>query len=207
LTLRWQRKTTLVHAFGLLLRRQWWFTRLTTTTTAEARPESEMGTEKKGWQSRHPATNTLPKGVKAMSEMLNSVTTAVKLVVAGIGGSGAKATAVNFIKDASGVREWAWLPNAIASQVRAGTVILAETVSRSSKVETTYTDKTGAVVDLKVPKRQVFLGGKVVVTAPESEPLAPCDFTVTDEAKVYASRVDAKSVGAATAEGDSSEPF
>lgn len=143
-----------------------------------------------------------------MSDMLNSVTTTVKLVVAGIGGSGAKATAVNFIKDAAGVREWAWLPLAEASQVRAGTVIFAETVSRSRTVETTYTDKHGAVVDLKVPKRQIFLGGRIVITAPESEPLAPCDFVVTDEAKVYASRVDAKSVGAATAEvASSDEPF
>ena len=143
-----------------------------------------------------------------MSETLKTAATgAEKLVVAGVGGSGKTSTAINFLKDASGVREWAWLPNAIASQVRAGTVILVETVSRSSKLETTYTDKTGAVVDLKVPKRQLFFGGEVVVTAPESEPLAPCVFTVTDEAKVYASRVDAKSVGAATAEGTSSEPF
>lgn len=144
-----------------------------------------------------------------MSDMLNTVTTAVKLVVAGVGGIGPKSTAVNFLKDASGVREWAWLPNAVATQVRAGTVILAETVSRSSKVETTYTDKSGAVVALKVPKRQVFLGGKVVVTAPESEPLPAAEFSVSDEARVYASRVDAKQVAsAATSEASSEdEPF
>jgi hypothetical protein len=146
-----------------------------------------------------------------MSEMLNTAATgAEKLVVAGIGGHGTKAIAINFLKDANGVREWAWLPLAYAPFVRAGTVLVAETVSRSSKLETTYTDKvSGAVVALKVPKRQLFLGGKVVISAPESEPLAPLTVEVTDDAKVYASRVDAKSVGAATAEGDSSaeEPF
>lgn len=144
-----------------------------------------------------------------MSDMLNTVTTAVKLVVAGVSNAGPKSTAVNFLKDASGVREWAWLPNAVATQVRAGTVIFADAVSRSSKVETNYTDqKTGLVVALKVPKRQLFLGGKVVVTAPESEPLPTAEFSVSDEAKVYASRVDAKKVApAATSDASGDEAF
>lgn len=145
-----------------------------------------------------------------MSDTLNTgSTTARKLVVAGVSGAGPKATAVNFLKDASGVREWAWLPNAIASQVRAGTVVIADAVSQSSKVETTYTDqKTGVVVALKVPKRQLFLGGAVTITAPESDPLPTADFTVTDEAVVYASRVDAKKVAsAATSDASGDEAF
>lgn len=140
-----------------------------------------------------------------MSEMLNTVTATVKLVVAGVGGSGPKSTAINLLKDASGVREWCWLPNQVASTVRAGSTITAEFVSRASKLETTYTDRTtGAVMELKVPKRQVFLGGVVTVDAPESEPLPEAKFVVTDEAKVYASRVDNKAV-AGTPSSD--EPF
>jgi len=145
-----------------------------------------------------------------MSDTLNTgSTTARKLVVAGVNNPGPKATAVNFLKDANGVREWAWLPNAIASQVRAGTVVIAGAISESSKVETTYTDqKTGVVVALKVPKRQLFLGGAIVVTAPESDPLPAADFTVTDEAKVYAARVDAKQVAsAATSDASGDEAF
>lgn len=145
-----------------------------------------------------------------MSDTLNTgSTTARKLVVAGVGGAGKKATAINFLKDANGVREWAWLPNEVAAVVRAGTVVVAGAVSESSTVETTYTDqKTGVVVALKVPKRQLFLGGKIVIQAPASDPLPAADFTVTDEAKVYASRVDAKQVAsAATSVASGDEAF
>ena len=136
-----------------------------------------------------------------MSEMLNAVTATVKLVVAGIGGAGPKATAVNLLKDSNGVREWCWLPNQIASHVRAGSVISAEVVSRASKVETTYT-KDGVVTELKVPKRQVFLGGKVTVDAPASDPVPTAEFSVTDEARVYASRVDAKAIASTDMSAD-----
>lgn len=127
-----------------------------------------------------------------MSEMLKAATTAVKLVVAGIGGSGKKATAVNLLKDAQGVREWCWLPNEYAINLRAGSVLMVDSVSRSSKLETTYTDNTGNAVVLKVPKRQVFLGGNLVIQAPESDPLPELVVTVTDEAVIYAARVDKK---------------
>jgi hypothetical protein len=149
-----------------------------------------------------------------MSESLNTPEdrekpVRAKLVVAGVGGVGPNATAINFQKDADGVREWGWVPNEIAADVRAGTVVYA-LVSRSSKVETTYTDKTGQVVALKVPKRQLFFGGETEVDAPESVPLPPTTWKVTDKAKVYAARVDAKQVAAKSTEtssGAADEPF
>lgn len=139
-----------------------------------------------------------------MSEMLNTVTTAVKLVVAGVGGIGPKATAVNFLKDDFGVREWAWLPNAIAASVRKGSVVTAEFATHASKTETTYI-KDGKTLELKVPKRQVFLGGVITVDAPESKPLPEATYVVTEAARVYASRVDAKQVASAATSEASSE--
>lgn len=143
-----------------------------------------------------------------MSEVLNTVTTAVKLVVAGVGGIGPKATAINFIKDDFGVREWGWLPNETAATVRKGSIVIAEFAERASKVETTYI-KNGKTLELKVPKRQVFLGGVITVDAPESKPLPEATYVVTDAARVYAARVDAKQVAsAATSEASSGEePF
>ncbi len=131
-----------------------------------------------------------------MSDMLNTATTAVELVVAGVNNSGPKATSVSFLTR-DGVREWAWLPNQMAVALRPGMTLLVETVQPASKVQTTYL-KDGVEVELKVPKRQLFLGGNITVEAPAQEPLKPVTFVVTDEARKYANNFDAKVTDVAT---------
>lgn len=126
-----------------------------------------------------------------MSDMLKTVTTAVKLVVAGVNNSGPKATSVSFLTR-DGVREWAWLANPLASSLRAGMVLLVEQVQPANKVQSTYINSDGVEVELKVPKRQLFLGGNITVEAPEQTPLLPVTFVVTDEAIKFANAVDAK---------------
>lgn len=137
-----------------------------------------------------------------MSEVVETATTAVKFIVAFVGGHGVKSTSVSFLKDQNGVRLWAWIDNSTAMSIRAGSVVSADAHRLSSVKETSYL-KEGVVTDLKVPRRQVFLGGNVVVDAPEQDPLPPVVAKVTDEAKVYASRVDSKVI---VVEG-SDEPF
>ena len=133
-----------------------------------------------------------------MSDMLNTATTAVQLVVAGINSPGPKATSVSFLTR-DGVREWAWLPNATASSLREGMTLLVEQVQPATKVQTTYTNQTtGEVVELKVPKRQLFLGGNITVEAPAQEALKPVAIVVTDEARKYAENFDTKRVEAST---------
>jgi len=141
-----------------------------------------------------------------MSEMLNTATTAVQLVVTRIGGSGPKMTNVGFTQDASGAWQWAWVPNALATQLRPGMVLAVEQVSPASKPETSYTNAVGVVVELKEPKRQLFLGGEMVVGAPEQEPLKPVTFVVTDEARKFANNYDAKR-DVVVADLGSDEPF
>ena len=131
-----------------------------------------------------------------MSEMLNTATTAVQLVVAGINSPGPKATSVSFLTR-DGVREWAWLANPMASSLRAGMTLLVEQVQPATKVQTTYL-KDGVEVELKVPKRQLFLGGSITVEAPAQEALKPVAFVVTDEALKYAHNFDSKVIDAAT---------
>jgi len=126
-----------------------------------------------------------------MSDMLKTVTTAVKLVVAGVGGVGPKSTNVAFVTR-DGVREWAWIGNPLAVSLRAGMVLLVEQVQPANKVQTTYINSEGVEVELKVPKRQLFLGGNITVEAPEQTPLLPVTFVVTDEAIKFANNVDAK---------------
>jgi len=126
-----------------------------------------------------------------MSEVLNTVTTAVKLVVAGVGGVGPKSTNVAFVTR-DGVREWAWIGNPLAVSLRAGMVLLVEQVQPANKVQTTYINSEGVEVEMKVPKRQLFLGGNITVEAPEQTPLLPVTFVVTDEAIKFANNVDAK---------------
>jgi hypothetical protein len=111
--------------------------------------------------------------------------------IAAIGGRGPKSTAVNFLKSEQGVRLWAWIPNDIASRLRPGMTIAAEQVS-FGRTETGYEDKSGSIVELKVPKRQVFFGGNLVIGAPESESLAPIAITFADGVDAYAQAFDAK---------------
>lgn len=110
--------------------------------------------------------------------------------IAAIGGSGPKATAVNFLKTEDGIRLWAWVANETAKDARPGMTVIAEQAS-FGKLETTY-EKAGRIETLKVPKVQVFLGGKVIVDAPESESLSPVEVEVTDKARAYARAYDAK---------------
>lgn len=117
--------------------------------------------------------------------------------VAAIGGSGPRATAINFVKTDEGVRVWAWMSNDVASRLRPGMVVRAEQAS-FGKVETTYTDKAGIVTELKVPRRQVFLGGQVIVAKPESEPIVPATVVFETEAEEYARAYDAKNGGRPT---------
>jgi hypothetical protein len=85
----------------------------------------------------------------------------------------------------------------MASSLRAGMTLLVEQVQPATKVQTTYL-KDGVEVELKVPKRQLFLGGSITVEAPAQEALKPVAFVVTDEALKYAHNFDAKVIDAAT---------
>jgi hypothetical protein len=114
--------------------------------------------------------------------------------IAAIGGSGPKATAVNFLKTEDGIRLWTWMSNDIASRLRPGMTVVAEQAS-FGKVETTY-EKAGVVTELKVPKAQVFLGGSIVVRKPETEVLAPTSVTFEDGCDEYTSAYDAKNTSA-----------
>lgn len=113
--------------------------------------------------------------------------------IAAIGGSGPKSTAVNFLKNEDGIRLWAWVSNDVASRLRPGMSIVADQAS-FGRVETTY-EKAGVVTELKVPKAQVFFGGSVTVTKPESESLAPANFVFEDGVADYAQAYDAKNAG------------
>jgi hypothetical protein len=85
--------------------------------------------------------------------------------------------------------------------------LLVEQVQPASKVQTTYTDMaTGLLVELKVPKRQLFLGGNITVEAPAQEPLKPVTFVVTDAAVKYAHNFDSKVTDVAT-DAVADQPF
>ena len=95
-----------------------------------------------------------------------------ELVVAGLGGSGKKATAVNFTV-VDGVRTWAWLPNELVSahNVRAGVTLTVEDVRAIGEPQTQY-EKDGEIVDLLNPKQQLLLGGQMSIAQPSLEPMA-----------------------------------
>lgn len=112
-----------------------------------------------------------------------------QFTVSALGGRGPKSTAVNFVKE-DGIRLWCWLSNDVASRIRPGMVVTAEKVS-TGKVETSY-EKAGVVTELKVPRQQVFLGGSVSITAPESEPLPEISVSFADDVDAYIQAFDAK---------------
>lgn len=122
--------------------------------------------------------------------------------VAAIGGSGPKATAINFVKTEDGIRLWAWFANDTASRIRPGMRVVADEVS-FGKVETTY-EKAGVVTELKVPRAQVFFGGALVISNPDTQPLAPVSVTFEDGCNEYAAAYDNKN--GSFVSGDS-EPF
>ena len=95
-----------------------------------------------------------------------------ELVVAGLGGSGKKATAVNFTV-VDGIRTWAWLPNELVSahNVRSGVTLTVEDVRAIGEPQTQY-EKDGEIVDLLNPKQQLLLGGQMSIAQPSLEPMA-----------------------------------
>jgi hypothetical protein len=112
------------------------------------------------------------------------------LIVAFLGGSGPKSTAVNFLTDANGIREWAWMDTASARLLRPGMVLKVERVVRFTKVKTTYVNTAKETVALKVPKRQLLLEGAITVEEPAPrEPLEQV-VTITPEAVAYGQRYD-----------------
>jgi len=76
-----------------------------------------------------------------------------------------RATVIGFVKSDDGVRNWCWLSNALAKGIRPGMVLKCEVVVLE-EVCTTYVQH-GEEKGLKVPRRQVRLGGHISVDAPE----------------------------------------
>ena len=99
----------------------------------------------------------------------------IELVIAGLGGSGPKSTAVNFTV-VDGIRTWAWLPNELVSahNVRAGVTLTVEDVRAIGEPQTQY-EKDGEIVDLLNPKQQLLLGGQMSIAQPSLEPMAKLD--------------------------------
>lgn len=96
----------------------------------------------------------------------------IELVVAGLGGSGKKSTAVNFTV-VDGIRTWAWLPNELVSahNIRAGVTLTVQDVRALGDTQTQY-EKDGQIFDLVNPKQQLLLGGQMTITQPALEPMA-----------------------------------
>lgn len=113
-----------------------------------------------------------------MSTNTNEKTT---LIVAFMGGKGAKSTAVNFTL-VDGVRPWGWINNNIVTkqvamldtngkqavdksgkpifrnQIRAGVTLLVSQVRAMGNLETSYVED-GIEISLQKPKQQLLLGG------------------------------------------------
>jgi len=97
-----------------------------------------------------------------------------ELIVAGIGGSGAKSTSVSFTLTDKGVRPWAWIKTSIVAEhnIRAGVTLTVSDVRAFGNVQTEYENENGELVQLDKPKQQLLLGGKMTIKQPEFEPLA-----------------------------------
>lgn len=131
--------------------------------------------------------------------------------VVGINGSGSKSTAVGLrsLDESDEMRYWAWFQNAVAATMCVGMRVTFDTASLG-KVQTVYTDKAGYIIELKVPKRQVFWGGNAHIDAPNAETLPAQTVTMSDEARKFAENMRAKQTRDAQVEGDDSsfdEPF
>jgi len=111
------------------------------------------------------------------------------LIVAGIGGRGAKSTAVNYTL-VDGVRPWSWIPNEFVTkqiamldangkqaldksgnaifkdQIRAGVTLEVTEVVALGGLQTTYASD-GIEYELKDPKQQLILGGQMNIIQPE----------------------------------------
>ena len=124
------------------------------------------------------------------------------LIVAGIGGSGSKSTAVNFTV-VDGMRPWAWIPNEIVrkqvaildvdgnqvvnklgepvvrNQIRAGVTLNPEEVVAFGSPETSYV-KDGIEHDLDIAKQQLLLGGDLEISQPKFKPLKALTVTKSE---------------------------
>lgn len=133
------------------------------------------------------------------------------LSVSGINNPGPKATAVAFVVDpATGMRPWAWLPNAVAAQLRPGSRLIVPVV-REGEIETHRSDDP--TVALVRPKVQLWLSRtpeqKIVILPPEGGvALTEDDFEVAEGHAEFTDKVDAKAERAEVAKAvDGSEPF
>ena len=89
--------------------------------------------------------------------------------VSSLGHRGPKSTRVNFGPLSEGVRLWAWIPNAVASNICEGMAITGEfTVRPNGEVESSYT-KDGVVMLKNVPTQQVWVNGTFVFDAPSED--------------------------------------
>ena len=95
-------------------------------------------------------------------------------------------TVIHFQK-LDGFRLWAFVPNATAQWIRAGSVIVNGFVTLTDEVETEWL-KDGVMTPKKSPTRRVELSGNWSVDAPST------NFVVSDSAKEYAAARDKKAV-------------
>lgn len=121
-------------------------------------------------------------------------------VVSAIGGSGPNATSVFFTKTPNNVRPWAWIPNNVATNLAPGMQITVTQVSWGKQTDT-YRDN-GQQVALKVPRCQVFLGGDIIIDAPEQSLLPEAKFQITEAAARYRDTYIASREKEAVVDGD-----
>jgi len=135
----------------------------------------------------------------AKESLLIGIRQAMTLVVSGDPSKGGpKMTPVNF-QMSNGFRLWAYVPNATAQWLRAGSTILNGFVTLTDEVETEYKHKVSGEIIPKKPTRRVELSGDFVIEGP-----TPTDFVVSDSAKEYAAARDKKLLAEAT---NPNEPF
>lgn len=116
----------------------------------------------------------------------------ITLIIAFIANtSGPKATAITFLKTEGNISQWAWVDNSVAARLRPGMKLVVGEVG-TAKVQTQYEDKSGNMVDLKVPKQQLFLGGNITVELPDTQPVAPATWSFGDDLSSYSDYYDAK---------------
>ena len=122
--------------------------------------------------------------------------------VSSLGHRGPKSTRVNFGPLNEGVRLWAWIPNAVASNICEGMAVTGEfTVRPNGEVETSFT-RDNVVTFKNVPTQQVWVNGKPVFDAPSEDIGEVPTYTVSEQAEAYRQRVLAKRAQQAQAGDD-----
>ena len=128
----------------------------------------------------------------------------ITLIIAFIANtSGPKATAITFLKTEDNISQWAWVDNSVAAKLRPGMKLVVGEVG-TARVQTQYEDnKSGNMIDLKVPKQQLFLGGAINVELPDTQPVAPATWSFNDDLDGYSDNYDAKrNATSASAKGE-----